>query len=105
MTRAGPSLDELSKRLHDSEVAELLGFNIRKFREVLDSTPRSHIKNGRQRYLLPRHIDVVIKAMENTPCRSNSSPQAKGKATNTSSRAGRSKASGLNEALKLASGA
>jgi hypothetical protein len=45
---------------HDTEIAAELGCNVRWLRsKILDVTPGSHLRKGRERYLLPRHVDLV----------------------------------------------
>ena len=88
---------------HDSEVAAELGYGIRFFRRILDATPGSHLLKGRERYLLPRHVEVAIKALENAPCRSASTRPAK-EASQRISRAEPSREDVWRKALELATG-
>ncbi len=88
---------------HDSDVAAELGYGVRFFRRILDATPGSHLLKGRERYLLPRHVEVAIKALENAPCRSSSTRPAK-EASRRTSRAEPSREDVWRKALELATG-
>lgn len=88
---------------HDSEVAAELGYSVRYIRVVLDKTPHSHLLKGRERFLLPHHEAILIKALENQPCRLDLSGRAKGAFKPTASEE-RSREGALKKALELATG-
>lgn len=95
-----PALD----RKTDAEVAAELGCSVRWLRtHVLDVTPHSHLRIGRRRYLLPRHVEIVVKAMENTASLTQyrTQPFVPRPVIRTTKP---SKSSALEEALKLARG-
>jgi hypothetical protein len=49
----------------DTSVAGRLGIGVRLIRRVLDATPHSHIRKGRQRLLLPHHVTILLAALGN----------------------------------------